>query len=713
MMRSLPSDDDLFAHRDIEEAYPLPKSILGRGSYGFVFGTRCPYDSERVAFKVQVLRPGWRENKPWRLRTEAGVAMIAGTSVEGISGARRSFVDAGFCEKIRRESGLARKKQSTWRVRELTFWQSVKNTLSKSCKSFDDVFVIEMPFADESLYGKLKAWGCDPKKGQVGITHQGAVAKWFRQVAAGLQYLHDKNFMHRDIKPQNILLYEDVYGGTDARLCDFGLVKYMSPADGRHTKGACTLHYMSPEMLLAMDYSIPHDIWSMGTLFVELMYGDLTWTGRTPHEMICEICSIYRLLDDSAPAVTFHDDGVLPHVSVDLVKREDLKQICKGECTRRYCFNGRPVFIDGFDGKNPDARQRAADDIIQGALDPDPRRRCNARELCVRAGVFNDLTTPPGTRLSGFVVADAEAGGGHSPAAVAGGKSGGGSGLGSRDAKVEADVGQDDPNAQGDVDNVGDGCAKEVPATDPTENIIPLPWVRTLSRTKDYRQVCRKGTAAQRRAWQDEKVCRCNGGCANVAHRNRRMAVCTSPGEVRCVHDARVAGVAGRGFHFYVCKGCICPLCGVAPQYAPANGVCYKCSKTRCIKPATVSVLDLLGARTGEKKTPASPDAEVSSASGKRSHDSPDRRRGLQAVGGAKTFSRGKRAVAQVKKRPAAATRPTRRRMSPDTVLRRPAATKDSAARIGELDPEIRQKKKERRRISEVGSAVGRSEEWV
>ena len=131
----------------------------------------------------------------------------------------------------------------------------------------------------------------DPEHNQRAIPDLKLCAKWFVEVCRGLLHLHQHKMMHRDLKPLNILLYQEV-GGTHARLCDFGLAKESPMAAlAAHTKGACTLFYMSPEILMHTPYGISHDIWSMGTIFGEVIMGELVFTGLSYEDTLDDIAS--------------------------------------------------------------------------------------------------------------------------------------------------------------------------------------------------------------------------------------------------------------------------------------------------------------------------------------------------------------------------------------------------------------------------------------
>lgn len=90
-----------------------------------------------------------------------------------------------------------------------------------------------------------------------------------RHCLLGLQYLHSKEVVHRDIKPMNILLSKQRNVTT---LTDFGMSrKKVLSKEGPDLDG--TIEYMAPERLMDENYSYPSDIWSMGVVVAEASLG--------------------------------------------------------------------------------------------------------------------------------------------------------------------------------------------------------------------------------------------------------------------------------------------------------------------------------------------------------------------------------------------------------------------------------------------------------
>lgn len=96
--------------------------------------------------------------------------------------------------------------------------------------------------------------------------------------------------MHRDIKPQNIL----VGGDLVLKLADFGLARAFTIPVRPYTSQVVTLWYRAPEVLLeAQEYSTPIDIWSIGCILAELSSKSPLFTGDSE---IDQVFRIFRVL---------------------------------------------------------------------------------------------------------------------------------------------------------------------------------------------------------------------------------------------------------------------------------------------------------------------------------------------------------------------------------------------------------------------------------
>src|SRR5439155_1111118 len=107
----------------------------------------------------------------------------------------------------------------------------------------------------------------------------------FRQTAEGLKAAHDQGVIHRDLKPQNIMLdaSERVY------VTDFGMAK-SSEQSGMTQTGAVigTPFYMSPEQVKGESVGPRSDIYALGVILYQMAAGVVPFTGATPFEVMIQ-----------------------------------------------------------------------------------------------------------------------------------------------------------------------------------------------------------------------------------------------------------------------------------------------------------------------------------------------------------------------------------------------------------------------------------------
>jgi cyclin-dependent kinase 1 len=200
----------LFSYVKIEK----PGSNLGEGTYGVVYKARDIKTNEIVALK--------------RIRLEVEDEGIPSTALREIS-----------------------------ILRELDHINIVD---LKDCIQEDGRLYLVFEFLEKDLKKYMES--CN------GLLGSNLVKSYLFQCCRGLAVCHARGIMHRDLKPQNLLVTRD----GRLKLADFGLARSFSPPIRQLTHEVVTLWYRPPEILLGChSYAPPMDIWAIGTIFVELV----------------------------------------------------------------------------------------------------------------------------------------------------------------------------------------------------------------------------------------------------------------------------------------------------------------------------------------------------------------------------------------------------------------------------------------------------------
>lgn len=186
-----------------------------------------------------------------------------------------------------------------------------------------------------------------------GVVAWKEVVHFTKQISKALAHAHERGIIHRDIKPQNIMLLRD---GT-IKVGDFGIAALENEVYENNGEAIGSIHYIAPEQAHGECPDARSDIYSLGVMMYEMLTGVLPFTGNTLGEIAVQHMN--------AKPVPPHEKN--PEIPLEL-ERITLKAM-SAELSERYqsanellsdleAFIHTPVTIDGesADYENPDVK---------------------------------------------------------------------------------------------------------------------------------------------------------------------------------------------------------------------------------------------------------------------------------------------------------------------------------------------------------------------
>mmetsp|Transcript_6293 Transcript_6293/g.19085 ORF Transcript_6293/g.19085 Transcript_6293/m.19085 type:complete len:519 (-) Transcript_6293:153-1709(-) len=187
-----------------------------------------------------------------------------------------------------------------------------------------------------------------------GRLDEGEARVFFAQIAAGLAYIHHSAIVHRDVKPENLLLD----GGGSLKIADFGLANVLR--DGDLLRTSCgSPNYAAPEVIAGRLYAGPEvDVWSAGCVLYALLCGRLPFEDESVRTLFRRIrAGMYSLPNHLSPDAR---DLVSRILVVDPVAR-----LTVAEIRRHAWFDRVPASLR----RSPEAMAADVHDVDQDALD--------------------------------------------------------------------------------------------------------------------------------------------------------------------------------------------------------------------------------------------------------------------------------------------------------------------------------------------------------
>eukprot|EP00828_Plagiopyla_frontata_P015023 TRINITY_DN1954_c0_g1_i5.p1 TRINITY_DN1954_c0_g1~~TRINITY_DN1954_c0_g1_i5.p1 ORF type:complete len:573 (-),score=107.27 TRINITY_DN1954_c0_g1_i5:71-1789(-) len=128
-----------------------------------------------------------------------------------------------------------------------------------------------------------------------------------KEILTGIYELCQLKVIHRDLKPENVLLHDG-----SCRLADFGFSSEIKSNNAMIQTTCGTPLYMSPQLLKSESYTTKSDVWSMGVIYYEMLFGNTPWPARSQYELIQNIMKV---------PVRFQEGVNISKESKDFIKR--------------------------------------------------------------------------------------------------------------------------------------------------------------------------------------------------------------------------------------------------------------------------------------------------------------------------------------------------------------------------------------------------------
>ncbi|KAL4456982.1 hypothetical protein ABPG74_014620 [Tetrahymena malaccensis] len=148
-----------------------------------------------------------------------------------------------------------------------------------------------------------------------------------QQILQGFKRLIDQGYVHRDIKPENILINKNTF-----KIADFGFATKIQDQNAQVLKECVgSPLYMSPQLLQQKPYSSKSDIWSIGLLYYEILFGKLPWLCRDINSLLIQIRKVPVRFPFDKPVTDFSKDFIKGCLQFEEYKRFSWDQVFNHE----------------------------------------------------------------------------------------------------------------------------------------------------------------------------------------------------------------------------------------------------------------------------------------------------------------------------------------------------------------------------------------------